>query len=370
MKSPKKLTSIFILIRSLNVGGAERQVSVLAQALHKLGYKVTVGVFYAGGALERELKDIGVSILPLGKKSRWDLIGWFWGYVRTLRKTNPDVVYSFLTTANIVALIGRLFVRKPVVWGIRASNMNLEAYDWLVRLTSWMEKELSRFVKTIIFNARSSRKYHESLGYYLHRGVVISNGIDTQVFKPDAASRACVREKLGIPQGAFVVGMLARVDPMKDYETYRAAAHSLLPHDENLFFITAGKGTDVASWSPVSPRFLKLGIWDDVPGLMNALDIMVLCSSFGEGFPNVIGEAMSCGVPTITTDVGDAAYVVGHQGLIIPLKNKKALVQAIKTLMDNKLPKDDIRNRIISKFSVSKMVNQTIKTLTEACSLL
>src|SRR5471030_3224340 len=100
MKHAANLSSIFILIRSLNVGGAERQVSILAQALHKKGYKVTVGVFYSGGALEGQLRQAGVSIYSLDKKGRWDLIGWFRRYLRALREVNPDVVYSFLTTSN------------------------------------------------------------------------------------------------------------------------------------------------------------------------------------------------------------------------------------------------------------------------------
>jgi len=103
-----------------------RQVSVLAKALHNKGYHVTIGVFYSGGALEKDLRQEGVSIYSLDKKGRWDLVGWFKRYLKTIRDVNPDVIYSFLTTSNIVAITGRLFVSKPVVWGIRASYMKLE----------------------------------------------------------------------------------------------------------------------------------------------------------------------------------------------------------------------------------------------------
>jgi glycosyltransferase involved in cell wall biosynthesis len=366
MNQDKKLLSVFILIRSLNVGGAERQVCILAQSLQKKGYKVTVGVFYARGVLEQKLRQAGVTIVALEKKGRWDLVGWFCRYLAIIRKANPDVIYSFLTVSNIIAITGRLFNNTPVVWGIRASNMNLEGFDWLARLSVGVEKILSRFVQTIIFNGQFSCRHHESLGYHLHNPVVIPNGIDTDTFKPDMNSRILTRTKLGIPQDAIVIGMLARVDPMKDYETYLTAARALSPHYENLYFIAAGGGTDQAQWPSLPARFLGIGIWEDVPSLLNALDVMVL-SSFEEGFPNVVGEAMACAIPTIATQVGDAAYIVGDQGVIIPPNNPEALIQAIKSYLVHPPSKDRMRDRIVQNFGVSQMVDLTLQTLTEAC---
>jgi glycosyltransferase involved in cell wall biosynthesis len=365
MAQREHLSSIFLLIRSLNAGGAERQVTVLAEALHNRGYKVTVGVFYSGGILEAKLHQAGVSVYSLDKKGRWDLVGWFLRYLKAIRDVNPDVVYSFLTMSNIVAIIGRFFIRKPVVWGIRASNVNLENYDWLANLAAWIEKKLSRFAKIIIFNAHASRQHHKALGYCLNNPVIIPNGIDTDMFKPDGASKVAIRNQLGIPQDAFVIGMLARVDPMKDYETYLAAARPLSFRHKDLYFLAAGTGTDKEPWPLLPPRFLRIGVWEDVPQLLNTLDIMVL-SSLGEGFPNVVGEAMACGIPTIVTDVGDAAYIVADQGSVVPVQNPEALIQAIESMIHNPPSEKDMRDRILSHFSVSQMVDQTLQTLKEA----
>jgi glycosyltransferase involved in cell wall biosynthesis len=365
--SSSSLSSIFILIRSLDVGGAERQVCVLARALHQKGYKVTVGLFYSGGILEKKLRDEGVTIYPLHKNGRWDLLGWFRRYLKAIQDVNPDVIYSFLTTSNIVAITGRLFVQKPVVWGIRASVMNLEEYDWLAKLTAWVEKKLSRFVKTIIFNANFSRQYHQSLGYCLNNAVVIPNGIDTDVFRPGSDSgKHKLRAQWNIPKEAIVVGMLARVDPMKDYETFLAAARILSARHQDVYFIVAGAGTDTTSWHSLPPRLLRLGIYEGVPELLNTMNIMVL-SSLGESFPNVVGEAMACGIPTIATNVGDASYIMGDLGIAIPMKNKDALIQAIESMLQQAPSKEAIRNRIITHFNVPQMVNRTIQTLTEAC---
>ncbi len=366
--SSSPLSSIFILIRSLGVGGAERQVCVLARALHQKGYKVTVGLFYSGGILEKKLRDEGVTIYPLHKNGRWDLLGWFRRYLKAIQDVNPDVIYSFLTTSNIVAITGRLFVQKPVVWGIRASNMELGNYDQVARLIAWVEKKLSVYVKTIIFNANFSRQYHQSLGYCLNNAIVIPNGIDTNVFRPGSESgKHKLRAQWNIPKEAIVVGMLARVDPMKDYETFLAAARALSARRQDLYFIVAGAGTDTASWHSLPPRLLRLGIYEDVPELLNTLDIMVLSSSYGEGFPNVVGEAMACGIPTIATNVGDASYIMGDLGISIPVKNKDALIQAIESMLQQAPSKEAIRDRIITHFSVPQMVTRTIQTLTEAC---
>jgi len=361
--------SIFILVRSLGIGGTERQVSVLAQALHQRGYKVTIGVFYPGGILEQHLREAGVSIYSLNKKGRWDVIGWFLRYLKALRDVNPDVIYSFLTVPNLVASIGNIFIRKPVVWGIRASYINFDEYDWLTSLSAKIEKILSRFVKMIIFNAYHSRNYHQSLGYYLKNPVVISNGIDTDIFKPNQhLGKHIIRKQLNIPEEAFVIGMLARVDPMKDYETFLVAAQKLLKRHKNLYFVVAGAGTDMAAWGVLPAQVVRLGIWKDIPGLLNALDVMVL-SSLGEGFPNVIGEAMACGIPTIATNVGDAAYIIGDQGKVIPPKNSEALIEAIEDLLKEPLDHGTVRSRIVTHFSVPNMVDQTVHALTTACSI-
>jgi len=360
--------SIFILVRSLSVGGAERQVNILAKTLKERGYKVTVGLFYQGGVWEEDLHKAGISIHLLHKKGRWDIFGWLWRYIKAVQKINPDVIYSFLPPANIVAAIGKFFNRKPVVWGIRASNMNLKKYDWLASLAGWIEQKLSRYANLIIFNAHYSQRYYQSLGYCATHTIVIPNGIDTYFFKPALpVDKIKTRDDLKIPHCAFVIGMLARFDPMKDYETFLAAARNLCAQHQNMYFIAAGAGTDTAPWKDRPSHFLPLGIWQDMPALLGALNVMVLSSAFGEGFPNVVGEAMACGVPAIVTDVGDAATVVGNLGVVIPPKNPSALIQAIEAMQLLSPNPMELRDRILTNFSVTKMVDKTIQALTSVC---
>ena len=361
------MLNIFILIRSLNVGGAERQVCVLANALHSCGHAVTVGVFYSGGALETQLQEQGIRIHALHKKGRWDLIGWFLRYLKALKDIKPDVVYSFMTTSNIVATLGRLFSTIPIVWGIRASVVNLKDYDWLAGLCLWLEKKMSYFAPKVIFNAHSSVKHHQALGYHLNNAVVIPNGIETEVFKPDPNLKVTARQGFGVPEGSVLIGMVARYDPMKDYATFLKAAHNLLTTNKNMYFLMAGQGVTQAIWPELADdhpgNFIYLDHHHNMPALYNALDIMVLCS-FGEGFPNVVGEAMACEVPVIVTDVGDCAYIVGERANIIPVNDPGALVQAIETVLKNPPEAGSLRRRIVENFTVETMVTHTLASLT------
>jgi len=169
-----------------------------------------------------------------------------------------------------------------------------------------------------------------------------------------------LRRSLGIPEKALVVGMLSRVDPMKDHLTFLKAMEALSRTHDNLYCIVAGKGTKSASWPVVPPRLLRLGIWKNVPEFLNSLDIFVLSSAFGEGFPNVVGEAMACEIPTIATDVGDAADLVKTSAQIIPPRNVAQLSLALESLLalssrERKAIGQESRKRVISSYSLSTM---------------
>ena len=105
-----------------------------------------------------------------------------------------------------------------------------------------------------------------------------------------------------------------------------------------------------------------LGRNENIPQLMNGLDLHVLSSSYGEGFPNVLAEAMACGTPCIATDVGDSASIVGKTGWVVPPKNPTKLAKAIgKALYEfgtSKWEKRCIKARlsIKKKFTINKML--------------
>ena len=219
---------------------------------------------------------------------------------------------------------------------------------------------LSRFPDAIITNSQAGQDFHVKLGYKSPQWLLIPNGIDTTLFQPNREIGQKLRHSLGIPDDAIVIGMLGRVDPMKDYATFLKAMKVLCHTHQNLYCVVAGKGTENADWSDVPPRLLRLGIWENVPEFLNSLDIMVLSSAFGEGFPNVVGEAMACEIPTIVTNVGDAAILVQTETQIVPPQKVDDLILALQGLLalssqERRAIGQQGRERILSSYSLSAM---------------
>ncbi|MDL1963285.1 MAG: glycosyltransferase [Deltaproteobacteria bacterium] len=127
---------IFFLIRSLNRGGAERQLVLLAKRLEQQHHCVSVGCFYSGGSLESELRDTGVRVTSFNKLGRWDVFGFLLRLVRFVKQECPDIVHGYLGISNILTVLLKLFFPHiHAVWGIRASNMDLMRYDWFWRFS-------------------------------------------------------------------------------------------------------------------------------------------------------------------------------------------------------------------------------------------
>jgi hypothetical protein len=104
--------------------------------LQRANWRVKVLVFYGGGELEADLLERGVRVQALAKSGRWDVLGFSYRLLRSLRRECPDVLHGYLGTPNLLSTVMQPFVpRMRVVWGVRASNMDLREYDWLARLS-------------------------------------------------------------------------------------------------------------------------------------------------------------------------------------------------------------------------------------------
>jgi glycosyltransferase involved in cell wall biosynthesis len=183
---------------------------------------------------------------------------------------------------------------------------------------------------------------HTALGYATEKMIVIPNGFDLDAFKPDSAARASVRAELQIPAGAPVIGLVGRFDPQKDHRNFVSAAALLHRSRPDVHFLLCGdeitwENVELRGWieeAGIRNQCRLVGRRHDMARLSATLDIAASSSSFGEGFPNVIGEAMACGVPCVVTDMGDSALIVGQTGRIVPHQNSKALSIAFHELVE------------------------------------
>lgn len=368
--------SILFLARSLDRGGAERQLVVLAKGLACRGYAVAVAVFFGGGAYEAELAKAGVRIIRLEKKGRWDVLPFLLRLVRVLRKERPVVLHSYLGVPNILAVALKPFLPGTrIVWGVRASNMDLSRYDWLSRLAYVLERRLARFADRIIANSHAGRHHAVANDFPEEKIVVIPNGIDTDYFQPDPDGRRRIRAEWGLDEHEMLVGLVGRLDPMKDHPVFLEAASQIARVRQEVRFVCVGGGPadyaaalkQQAASLGLTSRLIWAGARDDMSAVYSALDISS-SSSFGEGFSNTIAEAMACGVPCVVTDVGDSAHIVGDSGSVVPPRNHHVLAAAIQYWID--LPAEErlaqgaaCRARVVSEFGIDRLILRTEQTL-------
>lgn len=259
--------------------------------------------------------------------------------LRALLKTiKPSIVQSWLYHADFLSTVTvRLCGTPPLVWNVRCSDMDLTQYS---PLTGWIRRMLARLSPmpvAVVVNSEAGRSYHEQLGYHPRRWEIIPNGFDIERYRPNPSLRAKLRMQWDVPDDTVVIALVARVDPMKDHATFLDAARQVASVTRHVLFMLIGKDTEALA-SEVATRKLNgmvrlLGYQSDVASLLPGADVLCLSSAFGEGFPNILGEAMSCGIPCVSTDVGDTRQIVGDTGLIVPPSNPSALAEALMELI-------------------------------------
>lgn len=363
---------ILFFIRSLAIGGSQRQLVILADGLRGRGHDVAVAVFYTGGELEVAQKSDSLRVIALGKAGRWHVISPAMRLRRLLRSEKFDIVYAFQPTQTVLAalvLSGDLPTR--LIFGIRAAGTDTGYYDAVSALSIWLEAKLARRAAFIVANSYAGRDDAIQRGMPSDRIAVVPNGIDTLSLVPDAEAGRAQRRAWGIADNTFVIGCVARFDPMKDHTTLLHAAALFLRDHADTRIVCVGYGPaqylDQLKETAANLGIAEHIVWADamsgVKAAYNAFDIATLSSAFGEGFPNVLGEAMACGIPVAATDVGDVRQIVGSLGEVAPPRQPKALCAAWERLRLRS--KEDAglrlaaRATIIANYSTQTTVEKT-----------
>ena len=349
---------------------------LLAQELRKRGHEISVIAFY-DGVHKQVLLESGVTVHTL-KRGRWDVLGFLWRLVKIVRNQSPDVLYGYLATCNLLVSFLRPFTpNTKAVWGVRTANLKFQYYDWLSSSLNFIEMKLSGLASLVIVNSQAGRRHLMTEGIPDKKIVVILNGIDGNRFYPDRSAREKTRAKWKIASDEILIGIVGRIDPIKEHGVFLTAASKLCQIYPKARFICVGESVNQHYQQSLYEliKDLKLqqsAIWTgaqyDMLGVYNALDILTNTSS-SEGFSNVIGEAMSCGVPCVVTDVGDSALIIGKTGVVVPANDVSALLEGwIKCLQQNRQEAaHSARQRIAEHFSIQELVEQTEATLMRFC---
>ena len=327
------MLTVLHLITGLEAGGAEHALLRLVARTDRRRFRPVVVSLTDCGTLGAAIEAAGTEVHALRLPAAMPSPGGLFRLHRLLRDIRPDIVQTWLYHADLLGLLLKPVANMPhLLWNLRCSDMDLPLGRTAVLR---MLGRLSRVPDGVVINSRAGQLVHQKIGYRPRRWEVIPNGFDLADLKPDAAARWELRAELGCDQGSVAIGMAARLHPMKDHATFFAAAAQLARTRPEARFVLIGAGTDCASGAlralipaELDDRVTLLGERTDMPRLYAALDIVTLTSAHGEGFPNVLGEAMSCGVPCVATDVGDAAMLIGPTGAIVPPRDPETLAAA------------------------------------------
>ena len=319
------------------------------------------------------LRGMGVLVHELHMKQPWRLPALPLRLRQIVREFDPDVIQGWMYHGNLAATIARRVAGSSarLFWGVRQTFYGMQVERPLTRLVIRANAALSGAPEAVIYNSGLSLRQHGEVGFAAARGVVIPNGFDTARFKPDAAARAAMRERLDLPPQAEVVGLVARDHLMKDHANFFCAAAAVAKSRPAAQFVLAGTGVEpgngrigtLVAEASLGHRVRLLGEVRNVEGLLPAFDVAVLSSAWGEAFPNVLGEALACGVPCVSTDVGDAAEIIGGAGLIVPRADSERLAAAIVEVLSlgpdgRRALGEEGRRRVVEKFSLPAVAAQ------------
>ena len=345
----------------------------LLSALDPAEFSSRVISLRSEGPMAKQIRALGVSVESLDISADIPRPSHLQHLVRLLREHQPDVVQTWMYHADLLGgLAARFAGRPPVVWNIRNSTLDPETSKRSTRWTVWTCARFSRRWPTrIVSCSETARDLHAGLGYDAEKMIVIPNGFDLSLFHPDAAARLSLRAELNLPPGTLLIGAIGRFDPQKDYPTLIAAAGWLHAARPEVHFLLCGDGLsdeNAALTARIESRGLQkqfhlLGRRSDIFRITAALDLATSSSASGEGFSNVIGEAMACGVPFVATNVGDAALILGDTGKVVPPREPASLAAAWNALLS--LPAEQraalgaaARQRIEEHFSLPAVAGQ------------
>lgn len=334
----KQGMKILHIISSLGDGGAEALLMRLCKA--DLQNEHIVVSLTTRGKYASILESIGIGVYCLNMTRSFSAIFKIFELRNTIRIVRPDIVQTWMYHADFIGgIAARLASKVPVIWGVHNTSLVIGTSKFTTILICKLNSLLSFFIpSSIIYCADSAKLTHEKIGFCKTKSIVIYNGYDLDHFRPQPIEYARHRTNLGFASSDFVVGMVARFDPMKDHSNFCAAINLTLAVGNQVKVVLVGSGiTDsneelmaILSRFGLRGKVLLLGPRDDVHTLMAAFDLVVL-SSIKEAFPNVLAEAMACGVPCVTTNVGDAAGIVGEVGWVVPAGNSILLAEAIES---------------------------------------
>ena len=361
---------VLFVISFLDRGGSERQMINLAIGLIELGHRAEIGVLVKPGSLAAAARERGIPVIDLSEGTG-SLRRGLSGLRKFVRGNHPDVIHPYLPRDNaLVSLLKPLLRPSKVVWGVRASDVDLTKYSPITRLLWPFVVKMSRRADLLIANSEVGARYHVAVGYPSDRVHVVCNGINTDTFDHRPLAGESFRQSLGIEPNAPLLGLIGRFDPMKGHDRLADIMVRVQAHIPDVHVVAVGTHTSDQS-QRLAGSFDQVGLSDrltlvaevsDPSGAFNACDV-VLLPSYSEGFPNVLAEALACGTPTVAFDVGDARRISGDFCPVVEQNDVEAFASAVVEMIINPPDSGALRQHIQANFSLAHLASRTSEIL-------
>lgn len=357
------------VIAAAQIGGAEIALERTIKSTQLFGWSHSIINLCSANQMTRRMAATGATLIHLD---------WTRGSFPSLR----DIVRLRASIRDIPATIRMGWMyhgcaaltcsrigwpRQPgMLWAIRSGVSPHER-----RTTAFVRRALgymSHLPDRVVFVSERSRRQHEDLGFRRGNTVCIPNGYDLERFRPDVLARATIRNELQLQSTNPVVAWIGRWHPDKSPQHAIAAFQHAAANMPDLHLLMVGSGCDPGGpaaallSNSIGSRVRLLGRRDDIPAILAAADVLLL-SSHSEAFPNVIAEAMACGVPCVSTDVGDVTEMVGDTGLVVPVDDVLAMASGLMSLLTEAGPARVVRSaaarqRIVDRYSLPTIAAQ------------
>ncbi len=359
------------VIIDLNVGGAELMLNRLIKHTSGDNVEHIVISLTDTGTLGPEIINQGILVKCLNIKSPAQYVIGLWRLIKLFKELRPDIVHTWMYHSDLLGgIAAKIAGIKKIIWCVRSTDISKGGSKFTL-LIRWVCAKISSLIPdVIVYAANASKLVHEKCGYSEEKSLVIHNGFDLTYLDRKSFCNVDLRTEFNIPENEIIISSIGRFSPVKDHKSFISAALLIAENHANVRFLLIGRGLDVQNEflmqlindSPYADKFILVGERKDIPACLLASDIFCL-HSVTEGFPNVLGEAMAMGIPSVTTDVGDAAILLGMPDYVVAPGHPRLLANSMGKLLSlSHSERKDIgtilRRRIELNFSMDTVAHK------------
>jgi len=332
-------------------------------------YSFIVVSLISPGRVAREISALGIPVYSLNIKTIFSVCSATSKLVRIIKNFKPDIVQTWLFHADLIGLLAvKIAGFGKVIWGVRCGNFTHSMPTWIIVKLCAL---LSHFPDKIIFNSNTGRDHHLQHWHYKPSShTVIHNGFDLDIFYRASEAKPRLCHRLNIDKNSFIIGGAGRFDISKDYKTFLSVVHEVHQQVPEIRFILCGLDityennflSELIDSYNIHDAIFLMGEQVNMQEFLSSLDLFLL-TSYSEGCPNVVGEAMACKTPCVVTNSGDSALLVGDTGFVCLKKDYQGIAEVIlqfyrMSYKEKEHYRLSSRKRIQDNFSINDIVLQ------------